>query len=234
MLQTLPEIFVGGLFLVAAILVLYLIGVRAKKVCTKLEKEVLKIPLLNISENRDIHESVIRQIKRRWQGAALVSGFSTISDIFYFWYLLLSSIFIIEDFISNLFFIMYILLLLFFVSGIGAGIVQIVRKRDFWNRQIDPIRGFETYLEKFVEKREKERPQKSSGRQFYPEVELQLISNWEENFFSSIKQEILYEIYSRELTTDDREIFLESLVRRDDIIGQAAIDVQDDFVMQES
>ena len=138
------------------------------------------------------------------------------------------------DYQINSFVTMYILLVLFIVVGLLVGIAQIKQKSDFWNRQINPIKGFGTYLEEFAQKELLHRPPEPSERQIYPEVEQSRLANWDSTLRSSIKHMMLHEISTRELSSVNRQLFLEYLARHDGIIGEAAIDLQEDIVKQEA
>ncbi len=233
MLQTIPEIFIVGSILLLSIVFLYWIGTRAKKASIRLEQETLKLPLTNPEKIEESHKSKVLQMKRTWQKTTLVSGFSIISESWMFWILMGNSTLIIEDFNPTMFFGLYVLFLLYLTAGFGIGIVQIVRKRSFWNGQINPVRGIEINLEGFVQKKLKERPAELYEPKFYPEVEQNIRSNWELAFQSALNQAVMNEIYSRELSSDDRQLLLEHLARRDDMIGQTAIEIQKDFAMRE-
>jgi len=78
------------------------------------------------------------------------------------------------------------------------------------------------------------RPPEPSERQIYPEVEQSRLANWDGALRSSIKHKMLHEISTRELSSDNRQLLLEYLARHDGIIGEAAIDLQEDIVKQEA
>ncbi|MGY5875771.1 MAG: hypothetical protein RTU30_08495 [Candidatus Thorarchaeota archaeon] len=231
MLQTIPEILVSGLIILVTIVVLNRLGARAKESSTRIEQNVLKLPLPNPEEIDDTHRSEILQMKRKWQREAILGGLSSAD----FWmYCLIPATLIIYDFVPTILLAMLIFLFLFLISGFVIGIVRIVGKSSFWDAQLNPVKGIEADLERSVQENERYRPQESSARQFYPEVELNIRTNWERAIHSSLNQQIIHEIYKRELTPDDSQLLLEYLARHEDIIGQTAREIQRDIAMCES
>ncbi len=231
MLQNILEIVTSGVILLVLLLVFYKLGVRAKEAGEKLEPEVLKLPLPNPAEIDDAHISKVLEIRRRWQVYTLLGGLSTTD----FWlYLVMPIILLISDYVSAILLGMLVFLLIFLTSSFLEGLARIMKKRRFWKGEMNPVKGIEVELELLVKEMELIKPKESSSSKYYPEAELVIYNNWKLAYHSSLNRTITIEIYRRELTPNDRQLLLEYLVQREDIIGQIAKEVQEETTQSES
>jgi hypothetical protein len=222
MVQQLSELIFSSVIFIILVTILTVLGFRAETMGDKLKREVLKLPLIKPREIDSARNSSVNNLKRRWQFTKLFDGMYNLYPFFYVppFYILTDDLGIgpivgAAVLVGGVFFI-----------AVVAGIFRIARNNRFWTEQLDPIKGIEADLERFVDKKMKEQPRESSSPQWYPEVDMNTRSNWKQNLQVSLRQRMVEIVVERELSPDNRQLLLGYLAQREDLIGQTASELE--------
>ena len=214
----LANILIRAAISIAITAVLLIIGARAEFSSDALKRDVLKLPLQKSDEANSEHRSTVLKMQHKSEILLLVWGITFVPAF--------PGVFLVTGILGDSIIDLLFFTLTIIIIGVPSGIGRVLWNRTFWTEQLNPIVGIESKLEKYLAAEVRNRPESKPSRKWYPEVDMSIRTNYDTMMKASLRNMLVQLIYEHHTTPEERQMLLDYLSRRDDLIGQVAHDIR--------
>jgi len=214
----LTDILIRAAISIAITSVLLIIGAHAEFSSDALKRDVLKLSLLKSDDDNSEHRSTVLKMQRKSEILFLVWGITFVPAF--------PGIFLVTGILGDSIIDLLLFMLTIIIIGLPSGIGRVLWNRTFWAEQLNPVMGIESRLEKYLAAQVRSRPESRPSRKWYQEVDMNIQTSYETMMKASLRQKLVQLIYERHPTPEERQMLLDYLSRRDDLIGHIAHDIQ--------